>query len=157
MCWQRSSSSSNIWRSWASWTSHVIYLSTQTRRRWHVSFLVLKGMRHWADDCYPCDCILTWVLHTNICSWSQAGNTAKTGLAHSSPVVSPYICARKSDFNCRAEAQFGEQRAHAITVEKKRESKTLFFPSKAPNRFRIDKREMQWFYLWYSYAWGWCY
>lgn len=118
--WQRSSTSLNIWCSWASWTSHLIFWSTQTRRRWHVSFLVLKGTRHWVDDCYPCDGILRWVLHTNVCSWSQAGHTAKPERAHSSAVVSPYICARKSEFNCRAEAQFEEQRAHASILEKKK-------------------------------------
>lgn len=118
--WQRSSTSLNVWGSWASWTSHLIYLSTQTRRRWHASFLVLKGMRRWVGDRYPCDRILRWVLHTNVCSWPQAGHTAKPEMAHSSAVVSPYICARKRDFNCRAEARFEEQRAHTNILEKKK-------------------------------------
>jgi len=28
---------------------------TQPRRRWHVSFPVLKGRKHWVGDCCPCD------------------------------------------------------------------------------------------------------
>lgn len=77
VCWQISWMFLNIWCSWASWTSHLIYLSTQTQKSHPVSFLVLQGRRHWAGDHYPCDHVLGWDLHTKDCSWSQAGHTAK--------------------------------------------------------------------------------